>query len=360
MKTFAISIPKPCHEDWNKMTPDAKGAFCGSCQKSVYDFSNKSDEEILEVFEKKGKEKVCGRFTPSQLSRPVVTFGNASITNRLAVFAYALLMVFGSALFIGTEAFGQGIKGEANVRMGKVRVKAVEQVTQVEKDTIVQENKAVPAVCGINTIVDYRTLSLGQAVVIEQPVMKITGDTIFQESPLAAEINTEPVTEDLPVLVDSTRVELPILIEPEMYVAGGVSYIEIEEVATELISPVLDTAEAESLLIIETTPDEDEAEIKSALVSEPVIIPFELDVKVSPNPTSGQITLSYTLENIMPVRIDLFDITGKIVKMLSNQGKQYAGKYNVSYNISDLPNGIYMATLSTNDNKVSAKVILAK
>ena len=57
MKTIAISIPKPCHEDWNKMTPDAKGAFCASCQKSVYDFSNKTDQEIISVFEKEEKGK---------------------------------------------------------------------------------------------------------------------------------------------------------------------------------------------------------------------------------------------------------------------------------------------------------------
>jgi hypothetical protein len=41
-----IHIPKPCHEDWKKMPPTRKGAFCSSCQKEVLDFSNSSNAEI--------------------------------------------------------------------------------------------------------------------------------------------------------------------------------------------------------------------------------------------------------------------------------------------------------------------------
>ena len=138
MKTFAISIPKPCHEDWNKMTPDAKGAFCGSCQKSVYDFSTKSDEEIISVFEKEGDAKVCGRFSPAQLSRPVISFSEVNSTKRLAQFLYALLLVFGTTLFSGTAAFGQQVKGECTKIMGKMSVRPVQPQTEIVKDTVIK------------------------------------------------------------------------------------------------------------------------------------------------------------------------------------------------------------------------------
>ena len=69
--SFSIVIPKPCHEDWNKMTPDQKGAFCGSCQKSVYDFTGKSDEEVIAILEGNKDKKICGRFDSKQLERPI-------------------------------------------------------------------------------------------------------------------------------------------------------------------------------------------------------------------------------------------------------------------------------------------------
>ena len=50
ISNLIIRIPEPCHEDWNAMQPDAKGKFCGSCNKAVFDFSNKTDNEIKEVF----------------------------------------------------------------------------------------------------------------------------------------------------------------------------------------------------------------------------------------------------------------------------------------------------------------------
>lgn len=39
-------IPKPCHEDWDQMSPTEKGAFCGSCKKEVLDFTDSSNSDI--------------------------------------------------------------------------------------------------------------------------------------------------------------------------------------------------------------------------------------------------------------------------------------------------------------------------
>lgn len=64
-----ISIPTPCHEDWQKMTPLEKGRFCSACQKQVHDFTKSSDSQILAAFDK--NENLCGRFLISQLNRPI-------------------------------------------------------------------------------------------------------------------------------------------------------------------------------------------------------------------------------------------------------------------------------------------------
>lgn len=416
MKAFSISIPKPCHEDWSKMTPDEKGAFCASCQKSVYDFSKKTDEEIIAVFEKEEKGKVCGRFSTAQLSRPVVTFGNQTATRQLAKFAYALLLVFGAFLFNG-NVFGQEmVKGETRL-MGKPSVEHYVVDKEVEK---VDEpiTKGTPITCGLRTVKDVNLTSLGQAVVMEEPTEIIRmGDTVVApvkgidkvsnlvETAITGDKNIE-VKEyyDIPLgMMVMEPIDTVALIEPEIIepienveivtmVAGGVSYVEyevpeltpVEDVEGQLVEEteeVIPTEDVISLidiletppvndevipkeevtLVEEVVPVEEEETDKTGLVLDNLILPVsQLEVKVFPNPSAGQISLSYNLDNNSAVNIELFDITGKRVKTLTNLGRQYAGKYNVSYNISDLPNGIYMATLSTDTNKVSSKVILTK
>ena len=70
-KQLTLSIPEPCHQDWQQMTPAEKGRFCGACQKTVVDFTTMSDGELIQFF---GKQQtgVCGRFQPHQLDRPVI------------------------------------------------------------------------------------------------------------------------------------------------------------------------------------------------------------------------------------------------------------------------------------------------
>jgi hypothetical protein len=69
-KSVIINIPEPCHEDWNKMAPKDQGRHCDSCHKTVFDFTTKTDEQIIKTFESEGK--VCGRFKTQQLNREVV------------------------------------------------------------------------------------------------------------------------------------------------------------------------------------------------------------------------------------------------------------------------------------------------
>lgn len=71
MKKIHLSIPNPCHQDWDAMTQKEKGRFCASCQKTVIDFTNMSDRQIAEFF-KKPPASVCGRIYNDQLDRDIV------------------------------------------------------------------------------------------------------------------------------------------------------------------------------------------------------------------------------------------------------------------------------------------------
>ncbi|WP_185289940.1 hypothetical protein [Chryseobacterium lactis] len=63
-----ITIPKPCHENWENMTPDEKGRFCAVCSKTVRDFSKVPDDKIIDFFSS-SSENICGNFNTSQLNR---------------------------------------------------------------------------------------------------------------------------------------------------------------------------------------------------------------------------------------------------------------------------------------------------
>ncbi len=100
-----ITIPEPCHEKWNKMTPNEQGSFCSKCCKTVIDFSEQTIEQIKKKLLEKSDQKICGRFKNEQLTQPVTvslqieafTFRKKIPTSR--AFAIALFIVFGTSLF---------------------------------------------------------------------------------------------------------------------------------------------------------------------------------------------------------------------------------------------------------------------
>lgn len=63
-----ISIPNPCNENWDNMSPETNGRFCSSCEQIVVDFTKMSDQEILD-FISKSQQKVCGRFKNEQVQK---------------------------------------------------------------------------------------------------------------------------------------------------------------------------------------------------------------------------------------------------------------------------------------------------
>ena len=62
-----ISIPEPCGESWQKMTPVSGGRHCDVCEKCIVDFTQSSDKEIWKAYQK--EDKICGQFRPDQLNR---------------------------------------------------------------------------------------------------------------------------------------------------------------------------------------------------------------------------------------------------------------------------------------------------
>ncbi|MBC6608354.1 hypothetical protein H8B13_16125 [Hymenobacter sp. BT188] len=68
-----ISIPKPCHENWDQMTTAAQGRHCAACDKVVVDFTRMTDTEVVLWLQQEQSGRTCGRFATLQLNRPLLT-----------------------------------------------------------------------------------------------------------------------------------------------------------------------------------------------------------------------------------------------------------------------------------------------
>lgn len=109
MKTYySISIPEPCNEDWNKMTPKDKGRFCDSCSKTVIDFTKMNSNEIQNFITQNQGQRICGHFKQTQLESihlhvPIQTFASRSFHK---LFLLVLLITMGTSLFSCTKTNG--------------------------------------------------------------------------------------------------------------------------------------------------------------------------------------------------------------------------------------------------------------
>jgi hypothetical protein len=153
-KNIQLHIPKPCHENWDAMSPVEKGKFCGSCEKQVVDFTNMSDRQIAEFFKKPSTGSVCGRFMTDQLDREI-----AMPKKRIPWLKYFFQITL--------PAFLLSMKANGQQKLGKVKVD--------------NENKgATPN----NIRNDFRTMGLPVMVKDIQPVKK---------TDLIVNVNKEPV-----------------------------------------------------------------------------------------------------------------------------------------------------------------------
>lgn len=69
-KTVQFQVKEPCSEKWGNMHTLPGGKFCNSCEKTVVDFTQMTDNEIIRFFEK-NNQKLCGSFRPDQLNRDI-------------------------------------------------------------------------------------------------------------------------------------------------------------------------------------------------------------------------------------------------------------------------------------------------
>lgn len=82
-------------------------------------------------------------------------------------------------------------------------------------------------------------------------------------------------------------------------------------------------------------------------------------LKVTPNPSSGTITVEYRLARTEETRLEIYTAAGELVMMLHAE-EQAAGEYRRSYTPENLPDGFYLLRLATGENQHLAAFHLRK
>ncbi len=330
--TIIVRIPEPCHEDWNKMLPDEKGKFCNSCNKSVFDFSNKTDTQIKDILMAHKDQKVCGHFKKSQVDRPLnLTIDLKNLPKNMNItkmFTIALFISFGTLLFSCTDNFGKTV-GEISI----VEPEKIENTQNKENiEPLVGQIAAIPpdSLETIEHIEPYPNIQTIDGEVSTVSYQHVAGGISIQHVVLDKTIE--------PLPLDSPIVEIP---KPMDHVVGMMVWNE---------PPVKDTVETPKTFTLSENPDDEKV----------VIDDKKSDFLVFPNPTKGEFTIKYDLKRRSDVLVEIFDINGVKLQTIVNVQGQHTGKYQVPVDLSHLTNGVYFVNLTNNGERRTQKVILEK
>lgn len=298
-----ISIPEPCSENWNEMTPTEKGAFCQKCALEVIDFTNKSSDEIRQVLAQNIGNHACMRIKNTQMDELNEDFSAWRINNQQSfnrAWVFTLLVVFGMTLFSCQEEEEPVIK----------------QYQKVAQTILDNEGDVIE-----NQVVDSTEVSEVSSIKQNLPVQQekqASKELIIQEKVLEECIVHEEV------IVTGT-----VLMERDVYHTAGVPMI---------------TRDYDDYLF-EVTRDSLEFPMGEA---------EKITGLVYPNPASNQTTLKIEMPKRGKGQIELFALSGqKIATILEGRIKKGESEYEID--LSGMEPGLYLINVISGDLKETIK-----
>jgi hypothetical protein len=91
----------------------------------------------------------------------------------------------------------------------------------------------------------------------------------------------------------------------------------------------------------------------------PAVLPAQISLRVSPNPTNGTATLNFELARESVITFRVYDITGRLAQEL-DLGEMSAGEHRVNVSLDGMATGIYLAELTTHNTVVRTKLVLLR
>lgn len=126
-RNFKLTIPEPCHENWDKMKPKDNGRFCLSCSKTVVDFTAMLPDEVQHFFIQNQNSNICGRFKKSQLDTITIQIPSRILYTQTHYHKMFLLALF---IAMGTTLFSCADKDGNKQKIDKVEVVQNDRVTE--------------------------------------------------------------------------------------------------------------------------------------------------------------------------------------------------------------------------------------
>lgn len=200
---YKITIPKPCHENWDEMIPNEKGRFCMSCSKTVVDFTSMLPEEIQQFFIQDQNNKICGRFKKSQLDTITIQIPSLvlySQNNYYKMFLLALFVAMGTTLFSCADKDGNKKKIDKVEIVENKKLEETIVEKELSKDSISIPIPALPKSIPPKSV-KPRAIVCGEAFNDKDPSTKINDqNTIAKDSivedglyVMGAAIETSPI-----------------------------------------------------------------------------------------------------------------------------------------------------------------------
>ncbi|MDX1740556.1 MAG: T9SS type A sorting domain-containing protein, partial [Rhodothermales bacterium] len=102
------------------------------------------------------------------------------------------------------------------------------------------------------------------------------------------------------------------------------------------------------------------AVVQASSVEEEIEIPVELTLNANyPDPFSSTTTINYTVPEQDVARIDVYNVLGQLVALLTNR-VHAPGTYTLTFDGSDLPNGVYFLTLDFGGTRKVERMIVVR
>ena len=313
MKKINLTIPSPCQENWDAMTPSEQGKFCGSCQKTVIDFTTMSDRQIAEFF-KKTPSSVCGRVYNDQLNRDIQV-----PKKRIPWIRYFFQFTW-PAFILFLKSCGEKVNTKGKIALESTSNHQTRKVEMILGNMFPQITPVDTSVALKPEVITRGEIRVDTAFGAQTDSVTIPEDSLTQMEPVYKSMDTVVVTS-----YQSTTGRI---------VMGGISTCKVEV----------------SQLKNDSTHNE------SSLHKD------EIDFTVYPNPVRAGSLLTISFKNIndLPERIQVLSSSGQLISQVKQTEKNVVTVRTIQIP-SNLTAGVYFLQANTINKKIkTTKIIVTK